>query len=182
MLFRSKARRRNATANGQRAITIESALNPSTTCPITQGPLRNLKPFGGGLQAKHAFTTDSLGKSGYSSFSLLIQAMRAQSSLTLSLVGEGKPRSAEVWPAVTVISSLKTGETDCPPLASAVLRFERKPSEVPSDAYNGTCSRLEDAWSVGIEGEEFFESPVSRARPLLTSFGLQLDSGDYVFG
>jgi hypothetical protein len=45
----------------------------------------------------------------------------------------------------------------------------RKPSEVPSDAYNGICSRLEDTWNVGIEGKEFIESPVSRARPQLTS-------------
>ena len=45
----------------------------------------------------------------------------------------------------------------------------RKPSEVPSGAYNGICSRLEDTWSVGIEGKEFIESPVSRARPQLTS-------------
>src|SRR5271169_2947520 len=42
--------------------------------------------------------------------------------------------------------------------------IERKPSEVPSGAYNGICSRLEDTCSVGIEGKEFLESPVSRAR------------------
>src|ERR1039457_5514143 len=42
--------------------------------------------------------------------------------------------------------------------------IKRKPSEVPSDAYNGICSRLEDTGGVGIEGMEFLESPVSRAR------------------
>jgi hypothetical protein len=46
--------------------------------------------------------------------------------------------------------------------------IERKPSEVPSGAYNGICSRLEDTGSVRSEGKEFIESPVSRARPQLT--------------
>ena|ERR1017187_785719 len=41
---------------------------------------------------------------------------------------------------------------------------ERNPSDVPSHAYNGICSRLEDTGSVRIEGKEFLESPVSRAR------------------
>jgi hypothetical protein len=41
--------------------------------------------------------------------------------------------------------------------------IDRKPSEVPSDAYNGICSRLEDTWSVGKEGKEVIESPVSRS-------------------
>src|SRR5664279_1333769 len=50
-------------------------------------------------------------------------------------------------------------------MSRVAASIERKPSEVPSDAYNGICSRLEDTWSVGIEGKEFIESPVSRARP-----------------
>src|ERR1039457_3206499 len=45
---------------------------------------------------------------------------------------------------------------------------ERRQREVPSGAYNGICSRLEDTGSVGIEGMEFIDSPVSRARPQLT--------------
>jgi len=45
---------------------------------------------------------------------------------------------------------------------------ERKPSEAPSDAYNGICSRLEDTLSVGNGGKEFIESPVSQARPQAT--------------
>jgi hypothetical protein len=45
----------------------------------------------------------------------------------------------------------------------------RKPSEVPSGPYIGICSRLGDTLSGGIEGKEFIESPVSRARPQLTS-------------
>ena|ERR1019366_1053787 len=45
---------------------------------------------------------------------------------------------------------------------------ERKPSEVPSAAYNGICSRLEDTGVLEPEGKEFLESPVSRARPKLT--------------
>src|ERR1019366_10097549 len=40
---------------------------------------------------------------------------------------------------------------------------ERKPSEVPSGAYNGICSRLEDTGVLEPEGKEFLESPVSRA-------------------
>src|SRR5450759_1380520 len=54
-------------------------------------------------------------------------------------------------------------------MSRVAASIERKPSEVPSGAYNGICSRLEDTWSVGIEGKEFIESPVSRARPQLTS-------------
>src|SRR5664279_5145493 len=53
-------------------------------------------------------------------------------------------------------------------MSRVAASIERKPSEVPSDAYNGICSRLEDTWSIGTEGKEFFESPVSRARPQLT--------------
>src|ERR1039457_6063501 len=49
----------------------------------------------------------------------------------------------------------------------------RKPSEVPSGAYNGIFSRLEDTLVVWIEGKEFIESPVSRARPQLTSIEYQ---------
>src|ERR1035437_3993912 len=40
---------------------------------------------------------------------------------------------------------------------------ERKPSEVPSGAYNGIRSRLEDTGVLDTEGKEFLESPVSRA-------------------
>ena len=54
-------------------------------------------------------------------------------------------------------------------MSRVAASIERKPSEVPSDAYNGICSRLEDTSNVGIEGKEFIESPVSRARPQLTS-------------
>jgi hypothetical protein len=54
---------------------------------------------------------------------------------------------------------------------------ERKPSEVPSGAYNGIRSRLEDTGVLGPEGKELIESPVSRAKvqpiPLNIRNGIQ---------